>query len=115
MVRGLGVDVVLVLRIAGVLRRHGPRFAKRVLHASERQVYEGLPAAARPQYVAGCWATKEAVFKSLDNAEQRTFAMAKYYKYAENGRPAVGPDADRFLLSVSHDTDVLVATVIRLR
>ncbi len=65
------MDVVEVGRVAGVLRRRGDRFLRRVFTANERcllGLVEQDPAGIGPlasQRVAGRFAAKEAVFKAL--------------------------------------------------
>lgn len=62
---------------------------------------------------------KEAVFKSLDDEVQQVQKFKEWYKYnTPNGRPLVGGDylinnKEQFLLSISHDDDTLIATVLR--
>lgn len=63
---------------------------------------------------------KEAVFKSLDDDVQQSQKFRDWFKYnAPNGRPQAGGDylikhnKEQFLLSISHDDDTLIATVLR--
>ncbi|CCH41043.1 Holo-[acyl-carrier-protein] synthase [Wickerhamomyces ciferrii] len=66
------------------------------------------------------WAMKEAVFKCLDDKDQYGQKFKDWFKYNElNGRPKIGglylekfPN-EEFLLSISHDEDILIASVIR--
>lgn len=118
MVLGIGVDLVKVSRIATLVSgRHSTHFLQRVLHPSELAVLRTLDELSHSQYVAGCWAAKEAVYKTLDAPAQRAFEFRKWYRYAVNGRPAIALDGvtDEFLLSISHDDGMLVATVLRQR
>ncbi|MGQ0586480.1 MAG: holo-ACP synthase [Gammaproteobacteria bacterium] len=63
MIYGIGLDVLRVARIAKVHQRHGDRFVERLLHPLERKEYE---ASNRPvQYLAKCFAIKEAFVKAL--------------------------------------------------
>ena len=57
MIRGLGLDIVEVARIARALEN--PKFATRILTPSERD------RPLTPLYVAGRWAAKEAVAKAI--------------------------------------------------
>lgn len=115
--RALGVDLIKVLRIGTLLSKPiGYRFLQRVLHPSEICHIESLSEDNRVLYVAGCWATKEAIFKSLNSIDQRSFAFNKWYRYLENGRPLIGcdkPTLDEFQLSISHDGGFVLATVVR--
>lgn len=60
---------------------------------------------------------KEAVFKTLDDDEQRRFRFNQWYRvYDGNGRPRVAHEAhtpDEFMVLLSHDGDFVVATVLR--
>lgn len=58
MIRGLGIDVVEVSRIAKAMARN-PKFVERILTPAERR--ENLS----PSFVAGRWAAKEAVAKAV--------------------------------------------------
>lgn len=111
--RAIGVDIVRVSRFERMLARgggFGARLRDRVLHPREH----GFTGA---QAVAGLWALKEAVFKTLDTADQRRFRFNAWYKCYDKGKPGIRSDEygkdDVFLASVSHDGDVLVATVLR--
>lgn len=61
-VPAVGCDVQEVAGVAASLRRFGERYLDRVLHPAERGRAVGPGAAA---YVAGRFAAKEAVFKTL--------------------------------------------------
>lgn len=116
---GLGVDIVRISRIARVLSRESTktRFLKRVLHPSELDTFSTLHPDRGAQYVAGSWAAKEAVFKTLDAGDQKTFQFKNWYRFSREKRPFIGCDSvdplEEFHLSISHDGDLLVATVLR--
>lgn len=57
MIRGIGLDIVEVSRIARAMK--SPRFLERILTEEERSVE------LTPHRVAGRWAAKEAVAKAL--------------------------------------------------
>jgi holo-[acyl-carrier protein] synthase len=60
---GIGIDVLRVARIAKVHKRHGDSFVARLLHPLERAEYA---VSRRPaQYLAKCFAVKEAFVKAL--------------------------------------------------
>ena len=63
MIYGVGTDVVELGRIENALKRHGERFARRILCPSELQRFQGhrLPA----NYLAKRFAAKEAFTKAL--------------------------------------------------
>jgi holo-[acyl-carrier protein] synthase len=63
MIYGIGIDVLRVRRIEVVYKRHGERFVERLLHPLERKEFEK---SAKPvQYLAKCFAIKEAFVKAL--------------------------------------------------
>lgn len=63
MIVGIGTDLVAVPRIAAALARHGDRFRRRVLVASERRAF--TDAAAEARWFAKRYAAKEAVAKAF--------------------------------------------------
>lgn len=115
---GLGVDITRVLRFSRLLSRpDSARFLQRVLHPTENDKFNRLELSSRPQFVAGCWAAKEAVFKTLDAEDQKVFLFNLWSRRTVGQKPEIVNDAhlDKFLLSISHDDDILVATVLRQR
>lgn len=75
---------------------------------------------------AGSWAAKEALFKTLDVSQQKQFEFKNWYKTNDsNGKPSISwdvesgmniePKCNIFMLTISHDKDLLIATVLRQR
>ncbi|WEJ94186.1 mitochondrial holo-[acyl-carrier-protein] synthase [Yamadazyma tenuis] len=70
-------------------------------------------------FLAGSWAIKEAIYKTLDSQDQKSFTFKEWFRiYDERGKPVVCSDTysknnEEFLLSISHEDDVLIASVIR--
>ncbi len=62
-IRGLGIDLAGIERIRRIHLRHGERFARRILHADERD--HVLAPADPAERLAGRWAVKEAAMKAL--------------------------------------------------
>lgn len=62
-VRGVGIDLCEVPRIARALARHGGRFTARIFREGEIRRPESSP--AYPEHVAGLFAAKEAAMKAL--------------------------------------------------
>lgn len=60
---GVGVDVLQISRMAAVYARHSERLAQRLLHPAEQAALAG--AKDRVNYIAKCFATKEAFVKAL--------------------------------------------------
>lgn len=63
MIKGVGTDIVDIDRIAESIRKHGDRFAGKILSADEMVLYQRNIAPA--QYLASRFAAKEAVSKAL--------------------------------------------------
>jgi hydroxyethylthiazole kinase-like uncharacterized protein yjeF len=105
----VGVDVTVVDRIAGALRRN-PRFAQRIYTDAEQRY-----AAAKPERWASRWAAKEAVKKLYGSIGERMPA----YKDIEvvrrrGGAPQVhvrGEPTD-IALSLTHDGGLAIAVAV---
>lgn len=117
---GLGVDIVKVNRFSAIIGRgdaYVQRFTQRILHPSEYARFHA--STSRAHHLAGSWAAKEAVFKTLDPLHQTSFQFKKWYRfYDATGKPYIRSDEyngndEEFMLSISHDDDVLVANVLR--
>lgn len=63
MIVGVGVDIIEIGRIEAALERHGQRFLSRLLTAQEQRSW--AERGSRAESLAGYWAVKEAVAKSL--------------------------------------------------
>ncbi len=65
MIYGLGIDIIRIKRIKDALDKYGDKFARKILGEEEREIFRGrLDKAA---FVAGRFAAKEAVMKSLSS------------------------------------------------
>ena len=62
-IRGLGTDIVEIVRIGEMIERHGELFLERVY--TEQEVAYCQKRASSYQHFAGRWAAKEAVLKAL--------------------------------------------------
>lgn len=130
-VLGIGADIVKLARFKRIVLRNGLKsmqtetFAMKILHP-EQELPLFKECVAKDQLdrtirlLAGSWAMKEAVFKCLDDKVQQSQKFKHWYKYnADNGRPMVGGlyvqnnPKEEFLLSISHDDDTLIASVLR--
>lgn len=116
----IGVDITKISRFLAISNKNPSnfgRFTKRVFHPKEIQRLESLTPADSAAYMAGCWAAKEALFKTLDSDEQKKFEFKNWYRFSDDKKPYLGSDKyhkeEEFLLSISHDTGVLIATVLR--
>ncbi len=63
MILGVGVDIIEVERIQGACDRHGDRFLKRILHASEIKYCQGFSLPG--PHLAARFAAKEAISKAF--------------------------------------------------
>ncbi len=63
MIKGIGTDIVDIDRIAESIRKHGDRFAQKILSQEEFELYSLHIAPA--QYLASRFAAKEAAAKAL--------------------------------------------------
>ncbi len=61
---GVGTDVVEILRMSRVFRRHGDRLAQRTLSRREYEEWLGMSEQRRVEYLAGRFALKEAIAKA---------------------------------------------------
>ncbi len=123
--RGLGTDIVAVARIAALVERHGDRFLARCFQPGERELLrERVPAAAHAA-LAARWAAKEAFVKALAGR-----GLGVVYRDIEvvrgpGGAPGLrlhgsaaaalaAAGASGTLVSLSHERDYAVATVVLL-
>ncbi|KAK6205532.1 4'-phosphopantetheinyl transferase superfamily [Scheffersomyces amazonensis] len=124
--RGIGVDITSITRFKKLLSKDHEfvkRLSLRILHPQyELKKFEELQEITNTNqgliFFAGTWASKEALYKSLSIEGQKKFRFKDWYrKYDENGKPSIHNDQyhedHEFLLTVSHDEDVLVANVVR--
>jgi|TARA_B110000908_G_C9867439_1_gene276853 phosphopantetheine--protein transferase-like protein len=99
----IGVDIVSINRIRTVFEKYGTRFTDQFLTESEK----GNKLTA--EYLAKCWAVKEASIKASGVVDAKQFA------YGKNGKqPIVVTDVTgTWNLSVSDEKDYTIATVIK--
>ena len=119
-VRGVGIDLVEVARIARMLERHGERVVERLCHQGEAD----RGRAAFAQHLAGLFAAKEAVLKALGTgwADGLSFRQVEVTK-ARGGAPGVRlHDAaaaraaelgvERIHLSITHEQGFAAALAV---
>ncbi len=119
--RGLGVDVVSLARVAKMLERWGARVTQRVLTDDERGQLPSAPTRA-VEYLAGRIAAKEAASKALGVpagihwkcvAVERSPGCPPTLRFdgvARGRADALG--VLRAWLSITHDAGVAVAVVV---
>lgn len=124
MIRGLGTDIVEIVRVGEMLDRHGERFLERVF--TEEEVAYCQQRKAYLQHFAGRWAAKEAVMKSLGTGWSRGVGFREIEVCSlSSGQPSVTlhgdarETADRVgvsdvLITISHCRAYATATAVAL-
>jgi len=122
---GIGVDICNVARMHEKITRNGDNFVKKLLTSYEYSLYKDVENKA--QYVAKCWAVKEAFVKAMGTGftDDYTWNNIGYFSprssYTNQNRPRVQlSDAIAFgndmknktiHLSVSDEVDNVIAFV----
>ena len=131
---GFGLDVVSIARITKVAAKSGgARFVRRVLHPLELAEYhrrqEAMAVATGPApaylFLAGRWAAKEALWKAGIRGEFRSMRIVTAHTTRHTPRLALctegnaeqcladlGIQEQDVWLSISHENDVAVASVV---
>jgi holo-[acyl-carrier protein] synthase len=119
MIRGVGVDLCPVSRVARILARHPGRFAERVFTPAERAycASRGVPA----QHFAARFAAKEAALKALgvppglgwhDLEVEADGGAPRLALHGPAAAAAAAQGVRRAHLSLSHAGDTAVAFVV---
>lgn len=99
----IGVDIVSIDRIRNVYNKYGTRFTDQFLTDSEKQ--KDLTA----EYIAKCWAVKEAAIKASGITDAKLFAYGK-----DGKQPIVETDiSGTWNLSVSDEKQYAIAMVVK--
>ena len=121
MIKGIGIDIVEVKRLTDVIQRWGERAKKRMFTSKELK-YAHMRKKGEFIHLAGRFAAKEAVVKSLG---QPTSFLEVEISKEENGRPYVtlkGRTKEtarkmrvkEILITLSHTTTYAVAEAVAL-
>ncbi|CAI5757286.1 unnamed protein product [Candida verbasci] len=118
---GIGIDIINITRFERLLEKGGTftnRLSKRILHPNELLKFNKLNGKRKIEFITGSWASKEALFKTLDIEDQKQFNFNQWYRsYNNHGKPFIWNDAyfknEEFHLSLSHDSSFIIATVLR--
>jgi holo-[acyl-carrier protein] synthase len=87
MIHGIGTDLVAVARVADLLTRFGPRFARRLLTAEEMADY--LRSSTPERFLAKRFAAKEALAKALGTGLRAPVTLGNIgVSHDDLGRPA---------------------------
>ena len=104
MIRGLGTDIVEIVRIGEMIERHGELFLQRVY--TEQEVAYCQKRSSSYQHFAGRWAAKEAVLKALGTGWAKGIAWRDIEVISlASGQPRVnvyGAGISGYLVSISH-------------
>lgn len=118
-VLGIGHDILVTSRILNIISKSPRRFdsfSQRILHPTERCKLSQDPQVAC-RLLASTWAAKEALYKSLDQEDQKIFQFKHWYRTVQDGKRILKNNSykkeDEFLVSISHDGDYTSAFVIR--
>jgi holo-[acyl-carrier protein] synthase len=112
MIAGTGIDIVSIKRISKSINEFGSRFIEKIMSPGE---IEKLPPVNKDEYIAGRFAVKEALIKASGISLQ--FNRITILN-DERGKPyAASIPSDKIVLtkihiSISHDSDYAVASVI---
>ncbi len=119
---GIGIDIAVIPRIGESIERYGARFLNRVFHPSEIEFSEKRK--KNTEYLAGCFAVKEAALKALGDFPGKGLAWTDIYiSHEETGKPVLHFEnraldlynqkgVAHSFVSISHDGDNAIAYVI---
>lgn len=108
----IGVDLLSISRIGRIFRN--PRFPKRILSNSEHFEYSSLNNdKERIAFLSIRWAVKEAAYKA---AYPRKLSWKDISVFKVDNKPFINLPFSNLIphISVSHESDFLIATVILL-
>jgi holo-[acyl-carrier protein] synthase len=124
-IKGMGIDIVEISRLAMVVSRYGDKFTGRIYTSAEIDFCLRAGAARAAVYFAGRWAAKEAFYKALPPDIQPLASWKSIQVLSDGaGRPCVEICDDRLRealdacgvssihLSISHERTHCVAAVI---
>ncbi len=121
MIKGIGVDIVEIKRLNEAFNKWGERFPRKVFTSKEIQGCQ-LRGRAKLAYLAGRFAAKEAVFKSLEGGiswQDIEILAAKngkpYLRFGKKMKEVMNKKGVRnILISISHDNNYAVAQAIAI-
>lgn len=122
MIKGLGNDIVQISRVREIYEKRGYHFIKNILTPKEIELLNDKTGKA--EFIAGRWAAKEAFSKALGTGmcEQCAFVEIELLPdskgaphvtlHAETAVTAAAKGIVNIHVSISHEKDYAVATVI---
>lgn len=105
MAYSIGCDIVRIDRIR-------PSLAHTILTPAEQKQYKQLQGKRALEFLAGHFAAKEAIFKTLDLAHSDFKAIEIVYD--QKGKPIGRYQAKEIAISISHEQDYAMAVAIRV-
>ncbi|MDR7871286.1 MAG: holo-ACP synthase [Tissierellaceae bacterium] len=116
-----GVDIVQISRIEKLMNNKRDLFFNRIF--TEKEINHIIKKGSNPKTVAGIYAAKEAISKSLGTGIGQVGWKDMEVIHDDKGKPHVNPsskitpiletlDINRFDLSISHDGDYAIAFVV---
>ncbi|MGT2959003.1 holo-ACP synthase [Streptococcus bovimastitidis] len=113
MIIGHGIDLQEIAAIERAFKRN-PRFAQKVLTASELAIFEAHSDWRQITYLAGRWAAKEAFSKAMGTGIGKLSFQDIEVASDPKGRPyfSRSPFSGQSFLSISHSGDYVQASVI---
>ena len=106
----VGIDIVSVSKIERIICRWGDRFLERVYSKEEIDSARKRRGSLFYQHLAGRFAVKEAIIKTLDEPiALRNISVVN----TANGKPKVVYPREKFAISISHTEEYAAAVCIR--
>ena len=110
--KGIGVDIVEFTRIKAI--KNKAKFVDKILSEKEKRFYMTLKNEKRQlEYLAGRWATKEAIYKAAPElCKGRNFNEFSILN-SESGAPYLDePASGKIMITLSHSNNYVVAFVV---
>jgi holo-[acyl-carrier protein] synthase len=113
MIKGIGLDIVEIKRIAELAERQ-PKFIKRILSDAEIDQYSTLSGGRRFEFLAGRFAAKEAFAKAQGTGIGADLAFTDIEVRKDHlGKPYIALPIEKGVhLSITHSKDFAAAQVI---
>lgn len=108
MIIGVGCDIVQIERIRKAMRKES---FLRILTEQERDLYESLSPNRQPEWLAGRFAAKEAVYKAIHTLHPCVLSKIEILSTSEGAPYCALTDCD-IHLSISHEKDYAIAYAI---
>jgi holo-[acyl-carrier protein] synthase len=113
MIKGIGLDIVEIKRIAELAERQ-PKFVKRILTETEIDHYSTLSGGRRSEFLAGRFAAKEAFSKACGTGIGADLSFTDIEVRKDHlGKPYLSKPFEKGVhLSITHSKDFAAAQVI---